>query len=82
MKLTCVFALLTLSVVIKGNLLVALTRPAILSIGTIYAAFNQNILDVKPIEWKNIVPFSIFDGDTSKRLPRKSDKELLETFEK
>ena len=41
MMLTHVLALFTLSMVVYGNLLAAVARPAILSFSTIYVAFNQ-----------------------------------------
>ena len=60
MKIACKFALFTLSVLsvlVKGNLIAAMARPAILSFGTLFAALNHEKFDIKPIEWRNIMPF-------------------------
>ena len=57
MKFTSVIALFTLSVIVKGNLIAAAARPAILAIGTIFAALNQ--VDREPIEWSNFMPFAM-----------------------
>ena len=57
MKLAQVFALFTLIVIVKGNLIAAMARPAILSFGTLFAALNHEKFDIKPIEWRNIMPF-------------------------
>ena len=51
-----VFILFTLTVIVKSNLIAAVARPAILSIGTIFAALNQPT--DQPIEWKNFMPFA------------------------
>ena len=58
MKFTQVLlALFTLSVIVRGNLIAAAARPAILAFGTIFAALNQ--VDREPIEWSNFMPFSM-----------------------
>ena len=59
MKLTCIFALFTLSVIVRGNMLVAVAQPVILSLGTIYAAFNQDLL---PFTKKNEEEISWLDA--------------------
>ena len=56
MKLTQLFTLLTLSLIVKGNLIAAVARPAILSLGTLFAALNQRT--DQHIEWKNFMPFA------------------------
>ena len=56
--LTYVFTLLTLGEIVKGNLVAAVARPVILSIGTIFAAMNQDVLDTQSFEWKNLIPFA------------------------
>ena len=53
MKLAVVFTLFTLIVIVKGNLIAAVARPAILSIGTIFAVFSQDKFNFRPTEWKN-----------------------------
>ena len=58
MKIALVFALLGLIIIVKGNLIAAIARPTILSIGTIFAALNQDRIDIKHIEWRNIMAFS------------------------
>ena len=57
MKLvTFIFALITLSVVVKCNLIAAVARPVLLSIGTIWAALNQDVVDIGQIDISNFRP--------------------------
>ena len=50
MKLTCVvFALFTLSVIVKGNVLAAVAKPVMLGIGTIFTVMNQDVGDIESI---------------------------------
>ena len=58
MKTKFVIILFTLSVVAKCNLMAAVARPVILSFGTIFAAMNQNAIDIQPIDWRNLMPFT------------------------
>ena len=59
MNLTYILALFTtLGVIAYANLIAAVARPAILSFSTIFAAFYQDSLDKKSIEWGNLLPFS------------------------
>ena len=50
MKLTTLlFALLTLSTIVKGTWWVAAVQPVILSLGAIFTAIDSDVLDIKPI---------------------------------
>ena len=62
MKLTCIFALFTLGVIVQGNL-IAVAQPALLAIGTLFAALNQNTHDNQSIEWRNFIPFTKKETD-------------------
>ena len=52
MKLREVFALFTLSVVVKGSLWAAAVQPVILSLGAMMAAVDQDVLDVHFFDWR------------------------------
>ena len=58
MKSIDIFALFTLSVIVKGTWLAAAVQPVILSLGTVLAALDLDVLDVQPIKWKNFLPFT------------------------
>ena len=59
MKLTLVLALFTLSVIVQGNLIAVVSRPVILSLGSIFTAMiAQDSLSEMHFEWSNILPFS------------------------
>ena len=58
MKLTFIFTLFTLSEIVKCNLIAAMARPVILSIGTIFAAMNQDVVEIQPLEWSNLMPYA------------------------
>ena len=58
MKLSDIFALLTLSVVVKGAWLAAAVQPFILSLGALYTTIDQNVLDMESL--KNMVPSFIY----------------------
>ena len=77
MKFTLIFVIFTLTVIVNSNLLVAVTRPVILSIGTLFAALNHDASDSKFTEWRSNMSFVEIDGekiDTSKVI--KTEKEL------
>ena len=57
MKLSYIFTLFTLGVFVQGNL-IAVAQPALLAIGTLFAALNQYTHDNQPIEWRNLVAFT------------------------
>ena len=57
MKLKDIFALLTLSVTVKGTFWIAAAQPVLLSLGAVLTALNQDVLDFHSIEWNNILPF-------------------------
>ena len=78
MKLTRVLALCTLIVTAKGNLVAAIARPVILSIGTVYTALKtQDALSgAEPTDWRNLIPFStkkVFEPDYTKSKPEKCE---------
>ena len=58
MKTKFVIILFTLSVVAKCNLMAAVARPVLLSFGTIFAAMHQDAIDIQPINWRNLMPFT------------------------
>ena len=49
MKLSIIFALYTLSVIVKGAWWAAAVQPVILSLGAILGALDQDVLNVEPI---------------------------------
>ena len=49
MKLRDIFALLSLSVIVKGTWLAAAIQPVILSLGALFSAIDLDVLDVEPI---------------------------------
>ena len=53
MKLREVFALFTLSMVVKGSLWAVAVQPVILSLGAMMAAVDQDVLDVHFFDWKS-----------------------------
>ena len=55
MKLRDIFALFSLSVIVKGTWLAAAIQPFILSLGAIYTAIDQDVLSMDFL--KNQVPF-------------------------
>ena len=57
MKLKVIFALYTLSVIVKGTWWTAAVQPFILSLGSVFAAIDQDVLDIEPIQWRNLLPF-------------------------
>ena len=60
MKLSAVFALFALIVMVKGAWWAAAIQPFILSLGAIWGAIDLDLLE--SIEWRNLVPFiSNFD---------------------
>ena len=56
MKLTLLFALTTLSVMVKSAFWAAAVQPVILSLGAILSAVDLDVLDVQPIKWNNWLP--------------------------
>ena len=57
MKFKEILALLTLIVIVKGNLFASAVQPFIMGLGAIKAAVDLDLLDVQPIELKNWLPF-------------------------
>ena len=57
MKLIGIFVLLTLIVIVKGTWWAAAVQPFILGFGAIFAALDLDVLDVQPIDSKNLMPF-------------------------
>ena len=52
MKIAVIFALVTLSVVVKGAFWAAAVQPVILSLGAVLAAIDLDVLDVQASELK------------------------------
>ena len=80
MKLICIFALFSLGVIVRGNL-ITLAQPALLALGTLFAFLNQDALDHQPIEWSNILHFDWKDFDLKENEGKKRSevsKEFLE----
>ena len=57
MKLFSIIALFILSVKVVSAFWTAAVQPVILSIGAVFAALNQDVLDVQTIEWRSFLPF-------------------------
>ena len=57
----------------QGTWWVAAVKPVILSIGAVLSAFDQDLLDLQPIGWKNYLPF-IYKADEAARDKRVSTK--------
>ena len=53
MKLGSIFALFTLSTIVKGAWFIAAVQPVILSIGAILAAIDLDVIDIQPIKFRN-----------------------------
>ena len=49
MKLSGIFALSILSVIVKGTFWVAAVQPFILSLGTLFAAIDLDVIDIESI---------------------------------
>ena len=49
MKLRHIFALLTLSTIVKGTWLAAAIQPVILSLGAMFSAIDLDVLDTETI---------------------------------
>ena len=62
MNLRGIFALSTLSVMIRGALWAAAVQPVILSLGAVLSAIDLDILDVQPLNW---FPFIIKEEKTT-----------------
>ena len=52
MKLTFIFTLFTLAVIVKGAWWAAAVQPVILGLGAVLASFDLDVLDVQSMEWK------------------------------
>ena len=60
MKLSDIFALFALSVIVKGSWLAAAVQPVILSIGAVLTAIDLDVHQTLPFEWRN---WQIFKSD-------------------
>ena len=56
MKLSDIFVLITLSVMVEGAWWAAAAQPVILSLGAIWTALDSDVLDTKSIELKKLLP--------------------------
>ena len=63
MKLTSIIILLTHIVMVKGTWLAATVSPVILSIGSLFTAVNQDVLDIHPMSWKDWLPEMPWKGE-------------------
>ena len=59
MKITVIFAFVTLSVIVKGAFWAAAVQPVILSLGAVLAAIDLDVLDVQASEWNKWKVFKI-----------------------
>ena len=57
--------------IVKGTWWIAAVQPVILSLGAVLAAIDLNVLDVQPIEWRNLL--TIFKVDRIVDDPDKPD---------
>ena len=57
MKLSSIFVLLTLIVIVKSAWWAAAVQPVILGFGTVLTALNQDVLNVELSELKSWLPF-------------------------
>ena len=62
MKLSCIFALFTLRVMVKGNL-IAVAQPVLLTLGTLFTALNHDLIDKQRIDWRNFITFYTEDPE-------------------
>ena len=60
MKLSDIFALFTLSVMVKGAWWAAAVQPVILSLGAVLTAIDLDVHQTLPTEWRN---WQIFKSD-------------------
>ena len=73
MKLIDIFALFTLSVIVKSAWWAAAVQPVILSLGAVLSAIDLDVLDVQPVKWKNWLPFKE-DRGISKEVKEAAEK--------
>ena len=57
MKLSSIFIIFSLIVIVKSAWWAAAVQPVILGFGAVLTALNQDVLDVDPIELKSLLPF-------------------------
>ena len=57
MKIRDIFALFMLSMIVKGTWWAAAVQPVILSLGAVLTAFDKDVLNLEPIQWKNWLPY-------------------------
>ena len=74
MKLSGIFSLFALNVIVKGAWWAAAVQPVILTLGAIQAALSLNELDIQSIEWKNFLPFK--PGDDPEKVLEKDIEEI------
>ena len=80
MKGSCVFAVLTVSVVVNGAWWTAAIQPLVLSFGAAFAAFN---LDVQPLFDIDLKSWRIFKQEQEQEeLPKLSRREFIEELKK
>ena len=57
MKLSSIFALFTLSVMVEGAFWAAAVQPIILSLGAVMSAIDLEVLDLQQIDLRSMLPF-------------------------
>ena len=80
MKLSGVFALFALIVMVIGAWWAAAIKPVILSLGAIFGAIDLDVLNVETIQWINLMPYKSL-GDRRIIEKAKEDK-IKEEVEK
>ena len=55
MKISCVFAVITLSTVVNGAWWVNAFQPIVLSFGATFAALNLDFQPLLDVDWKNLL---------------------------
>ena len=73
MKLTSIFTLFTLIVIVKGAWWAAAVQPVILSLGAVLGTIDQDVLDLQPIAQKN---WNIFKSDKKETQSSDTKEEL------
>ena len=75
MKLREVFALFTLSMVVKGSLWAVAVQPVILSLGAMMAAVDQDVLNVHFFDWKSWFRPAV---DEKSKEAKRAEKSVIE----
>ena len=79
MKLLSIFALFSLSVMVKGAWWATAAKPVILGLGALLGTIDLDVLDTQPIELRNFVPFI---NKQDKKDQKQEEKEKQEQKQK